>query len=79
MKTTIALILFTYSTWDEYQVRNKDSLRQVIIENVERFRNCRKPQNGYRVYQCPECVKRGIDKEKLLSDIQHMKHRGEAY
>ncbi|MBE0521002.1 MAG: hypothetical protein IBX39_01880 [Candidatus Methanoperedenaceae archaeon] len=32
MATTIALILFTYSTWDEYQVRNKDSLRQVVIE-----------------------------------------------
>ncbi len=51
---TIALILFTYSTWEEYQIRNKDSLRQVI-ENVERFRNCRKSQNGYKVYQCPEC------------------------
>lgn len=52
---TIALILFTYSTWEEYQIRNKDSLRQVVIENVERFRNCRKSQNGYKVYQCPEC------------------------
>ncbi|MDW7726843.1 MAG: hypothetical protein ACNA7I_03180 [Candidatus Methanoperedens sp.] len=30
MATTIALILFT--SWDEYQVRNKDSLRQVVIE-----------------------------------------------
>ncbi|MFU8767775.1 MAG: hypothetical protein ACNA7I_08985 [Candidatus Methanoperedens sp.] len=27
----------------------------MVIENVERFRNCRKPQNGYKVYQCPEC------------------------
>ncbi len=52
---TIALILFTYSTWEEYQIRNKDSLRQVVIENVERFRNCRKSQNGYKVYQCQEC------------------------
>ncbi|GFO98139.1 transposase for insertion sequence element IS801 [groundwater metagenome] len=55
---TIALILFTYGTWEEYQIRNKDSLRQVVIENVERFRNCRKPQNGYKVYQCPECGKK---------------------
>ncbi len=26
-----------------------------------------------------EAVKRGVDKEQLLNDIQHMKDRGEAY
>ena len=52
---TIVLILFTYNTWEDYQTRNKDSLRQVEIENVERLRDCRKPQNGYKIYQCPEC------------------------
>ncbi len=26
-----------------------------------------------------EAVKRGIDKEQLLNDIQHMKDRGEVY
>jgi hypothetical protein len=52
---TIALILFTYNTWADYQIRNKDLLRQVEIENVERFRNCRKPQNGYKIYKCPKC------------------------
>jgi hypothetical protein len=55
---TIALILFSYNTWEDYKIRYKDSLRQVIIENVERLRNCRKPQNGYKVYQCPECGKK---------------------
>ena len=52
---TIALILFSCNTWDEYKIRYRDSLRQVEIENVERMRVCRKPQNGYKVYQCPEC------------------------
>jgi hypothetical protein len=52
---TIAIILFTYNTWDDYQIRYRDSLRQVEIENVERMRFCRKPQNGYKVYQCPKC------------------------
>jgi uncharacterized Zn finger protein (UPF0148 family) len=52
---TISLILFTYGTWEDYQVRYKDTLRQVEIENVERLRLCRKPQNGYKIYQCPEC------------------------
>jgi uncharacterized Zn finger protein (UPF0148 family) len=52
---TIALILFSYNTWEDYKIRYKDSLRQVVVENVERLRNCRKPQNGYKVYQCPEC------------------------
>jgi len=52
---TIALILFSCNTWDDYKVRYRDSLRQVEIENVERMRFCRKPQNGYKVYQCPEC------------------------
>ena len=26
-----------------------------------------------------EAIKRGIDKEQLISDMQHMKERGEAY
>jgi len=52
---TIALILFTYSTWEDYQIKYKESLRQVEIENVERLRLCRKPQNGYLIFECPEC------------------------
>lgn len=52
---TIALILFTYGTWEDYQIKYKDSLRQVVIENVERLRLCRKPQNGYLIFECPEC------------------------
>ena len=55
IKITIALILFSCNTWDEYKIRYRDSLRQVEIENVERMRLCRTPQNGYKVYQCPEC------------------------
>jgi hypothetical protein len=55
--------------WDEYQIRDKDSLRQVVIENVEKVRNCRKPQNGYKVYQCPECG----------TKFHHLKDRGEVY
>jgi uncharacterized Zn finger protein (UPF0148 family) len=55
---TIALILFTYGTWEDYQIKYKDSLRQVVVENVERLRLCRKPQNGYLVFECPECGKR---------------------
>ena len=52
---TIALILFSCDTWDDYKIRYKDSLRQVEIENVERMRLCQTPKNGYKVYQCPEC------------------------
>lgn len=52
---TIALILFTYSTWEDYQIKYKGSLRQVVIENVERLKKCKTPKNGYKVYQCPEC------------------------
>ncbi|HLB72258.1 MAG: transposase [Candidatus Methanoperedens sp.] len=52
---TIALILFTYNTWEDYKVKYRDSLRQVVIENVERLRLCRKPQNGYLIFECPEC------------------------
>ncbi len=52
---TIAIILFTYNTWEDYKTRYKDSTRQVETENVERLRQCRKPQNGYKIYQCPEC------------------------
>lgn len=52
---TIALILFSFNTWGDYKIRYGDSLRQVEIENVERMRLCRKPQNGYKVYQCPKC------------------------
>jgi hypothetical protein len=52
---TIALILFSCNTWDDYKTRYRDTLRQVEIENVERMRICRKPPNGYKVYQCPEC------------------------
>ncbi|MCD4810943.1 MAG: transposase [Methanosarcinales archaeon] len=52
---TIALILFSCNTWDDYKIKYRDSLRQVEIENVERMRLCRTPQNGYRVYQCPKC------------------------
>jgi hypothetical protein len=54
---TIAIILFTYSTWEDYKIRYKDSIRQVEIENVERLRQCRKPQNGYKIYKCPNCGK----------------------
>ncbi|MCK5216516.1 MAG: transposase zinc-binding domain-containing protein [Methanosarcinales archaeon] len=36
-------------------IRYRDSLRQFEIENVERMRLCRTPQNGYKVYQCPNC------------------------
>jgi hypothetical protein len=25
------------------------------IENVERLRKCKTPQNGYKTYKCPEC------------------------
>jgi len=55
---TIAIILFSYSTWDDYKVKYKDSLRQVEVENVERLRICRKPGNGYKVYECPNCKER---------------------
>jgi len=55
---TIALILFSYNTWEDYKVKYKDSLRQVEVENVERLRVCRKPQNGYKVYECPNCKRR---------------------
>ncbi len=54
---TIAIILFTYNTWEDYKIRYKDSIRQVEIENVERLRECRKPQNGYKIYKCPNCGK----------------------
>lgn len=55
IKVTIALILFSCNAWDDYKIKYRDSLRQVEIENVERMRLCRTPQNGYKVYQCPEC------------------------
>ncbi len=54
---TIAIILFTYNTWEDYKIRYKDSIRQVEIETVERLRQCRKPQNGYKIYKCPNCGK----------------------
>lgn len=55
---TIALILFSYNTWEDYQIKFKSTIRQVEVENVERFRYCRKPQNGYKTYQCPKCKKK---------------------
>ena len=38
-----------------YKVRNKDSIRSVEIENVERLRKCKTSRNGYKTYQCPKC------------------------
>ena len=52
---TIAIILFSCNAWDDYKVRNKDSIRSVEIENVERLRKCKTPKNGYKTYQCPKC------------------------
>jgi len=52
---TIAIILFSCNAWDDYKVRYKDSIRSVEIENVERLRKCKSPQNGYKTYKCPEC------------------------
>lgn len=55
---TIAIILFTYNAWDEYKEQYKISIRTVEIECVERLRKCRKPMNGYKTYECPNCKKR---------------------
>jgi hypothetical protein len=52
---TLAIILFSCNSWDDYKVRYKDSIRSVEIENVERLRKCRTPENGYKTYKCPEC------------------------
>jgi uncharacterized Zn finger protein (UPF0148 family) len=52
---TIAIILFSCNAWDDYKVRYKDSIRSVEIENVERLRKCKTPENGYKTYKCPEC------------------------
>ena len=52
---TIAIILFSCNTWDEYKVRYKDSIRSVEIENVERLKKCKTPSNGYKIYKCPKC------------------------
>jgi hypothetical protein len=55
---TLALIFFSCNAWDDYKVRYKDSIRSVEIENVERLRKCKTPNNGYKTYQCPECGKK---------------------
>jgi hypothetical protein len=52
---TIAIILFSCNGWEDYNVRYKDSIRSVEIENVERLKKCKTPQNGYKTYQCPKC------------------------
>ncbi len=55
---TIAIILFSYNAWEDYKIRYKDSIRSVEIENVERLKKCKTPQNGYKTYQCPNCGKK---------------------
>ncbi len=55
---TIAIILFSCNAWEDYKVRYKDSIRSVEIENVERLKKCKTPQNGYKTYQCPKCGKK---------------------
>lgn len=52
---TISLILFTYSTWVEYQELYSEIIRPVEISNVERLKKCRDPEYGCSVYKCPNC------------------------
>jgi len=41
--------------WDRFVENHREQLRPVVIKEVEKFRNCGNPKNGFELFVCEGC------------------------
>lgn len=41
--------------WDKFLVKNKKKIRSVVIKEVDKFKNCGNPKNGFKLFVCEGC------------------------
>ncbi|MGM8366392.1 IS91 family transposase [Virgibacillus sp. W0181] len=41
--------------WESFKKKHRDRIRPVVIKEVERFRDCGNPKNGFKLFVCEGC------------------------
>ncbi len=50
--------------WEQFKIKNGKKIRSIVIKEVEKFRDCGNPKNGFKLFVCEGC-----------HDVRHVPYR----